>query len=95
MVLLPSKDTTTQSVIWTFVHPIRISSASDIFNNITPNGSGEYFLNGNTAGDLTKITDAFIVNIDPAGADSTTALTNGGGDTNQILTLSHLKANDI
>ncbi len=67
MVLLPSIDTstTTQSVIWTFVHPVRILSASDIFNNITPNGSGEYFLNGNTAGDLTKIIDAFIANIDP------------------------------
>lgn len=80
-------DTTanTQTVVFTLSQPVRISNAADTFNGITPNGAGEYFLDGNVAGDLTKIRAAFTGVIDPAGTPTLDQLTNGGGDTSLKL----------
>ena len=76
--------TNTQTVTWSFTHPVRVSDPADIFYNVTPNSAGEYFLNGEIDTDLAKILDAFTGQINPP-AGNIVPLTNGGGDTSLKL----------
>ena len=77
--------TATQTVSFTLSQPARISDPADIFNGITPNTLGAYVIDANAVGGLADIQNAFTGIIDPAGAATPDALTNGGGDTSLTL----------
>jgi len=75
----------TQTIEWTFSHPVRISEASDIFNvanGTTMNGSNEYSIT-----DIVKIAEAFIAvqTPDAAGAGTEDALISNSSDASSLI----------